>query len=155
MYEIGNRFVGIQTFRTHDPNISINMVPGVTYQAIYNADITSSGWELDAYNALSDELAAHGCELTYFGVCHTNNRIITQWQLDPQSHAFQSAVLPAIPAAVIILAALGVLGAGIGSISLFKLSEMCEDAVNPGLIVGGIVLVGALVGAGYFIRSLK
>ena len=149
MYEIGTRAAGTQTFKTYDPNVSIVMVPGVTYEAVFDARFTTPGWEEETYRQLVDAFAAYGCTLTYFGVCYPNQKILVQWQLAPAS-GFQSALLPAIPATVLVLAALGVIGAAIGGVSFFKLSEIYEsNPVGVGLVVGGVVFIGVLLALGY------
>ena len=156
MYEIGKRVFGTQVFKTYDPQVSIDMVPGVTYQAVFDADLTTSGWEDRVYQDLVEECAALDCTLTYFGVCYPNRKIIVQWQYDGPAVGFRSAILPAIPAALLALAALGVIGSAIGGVSFFKLSEIYES--NPlgiGLVVGGVVLVGALLAFGYASRSVR
>jgi len=156
MYEFGRRRFGNQTFKTYDPRVSIDMVPGVTYQAVFDADLTDPGWEEGAYQNLVNECASLGCTLTYFGVCYPNKKVLVQWQRDAQAPGFQSAILPVIPAAALVLAALGVIGAAIGGVSFFKLSEIYES--NPlgiGLVVGGVVLVGALLAFGYAARSVR
>ncbi len=156
MYEIGHRRFGNQTFKTYDPQVSIDMVPGVTYQAVFDADLTASGWEEDAYQKLVTECAALGCTLTYFGVCYPNKKVLVQWQYDGPAVGFRSAILPAIPAALLALAALGVIGSAIGGVSFFKLSEIYEtNPLGIGVIVGGVVLVGALFAFGYAARSVR
>ncbi len=153
MHEIGTRVFGNQTFKTYDPNVSIDMVPGVTYQAVFDAEFATPGWEDATYHRLVDTFAAKGCDLTYFGVCYPNQKILVQWQLAPTS-GFTSAVLPAIPAAALVLAALGVIGAAIGGVSFFKLSELYEaNPVGVGLVVGGVVLAGVLLAFGYATRN--
>lgn len=156
MYEVGTRVASYRTFRVYDPHLTIDMVPGITYQAMFDANTSTTGWEDEMYHRLAAELEAKGCVLTYFGVCHANNRIIIQWTLDNQGAEFQSAILPAIPITVIVLAALGVIGAGIGGVSLFKLSDVCDDSImGAGVILGGIALAAVLFGVGYVIRGLK
>jgi hypothetical protein len=159
MYEIGTRASGTQTFKTYDPNVSIVMVPGVTYEAVFDARFTTPGWEEETYRQLVDAFAAYGCTLTYFGVCYPNQKILVQWQLAPTAAGgtppeFQSALLPAIPATVLVLAALGVIGAAIGGVSFFKLSEIYEsNPVGVGLVVGGVVFIGVLLALGYATRK--
>lgn len=159
MYEIGKRVFGTQVFKTYDPQVSIDMVPGVTYQAVFDADLTTSGWEDRVYQDLVEECSRHGCELTYFGVCYPNKKIIAQWQYHGPVPGFQSTILPAIPAigaGAVVMAILGVIGVSIGGVSFFKLSELYEkNPLGIGLVVGGVVLVGALLAFGYVSRSAR
>lgn len=156
MYEIGIRVGGAQTFKTYDIRATVDMVPGVTYQAVFDFENAEPGWEEQGYETLRDEFAPYGCELTYLGTCYPNKKIIVQWQYDGPAQGFQSAVLPAIPAALLALAALGVIGSAIGGVSFFKLSELYEgNPLGIGLVVGGVVLVGALFAFGYAARSVR
>lgn len=155
MYEIGIRVDGTQTFKTYDIRATVDMVPGVTYQAVFDFENAEPGWEEQGYETLRDEFASYGCELTYLGTCYPNKKIIVQWQLNPQT-GFTSAALPAIPAAVLVLAALGVIGAGIGGVSFFKFSELYDkNTIGIGLLAGGVVVVGLLFAIGYAARSVR
>ena len=157
MFEIGTRVSGYQTFKTYDPSTTICMVPRATYQAVFDANITTTGWEEDTYNRLVEACEANGCELTYFGICYPNNKIIVQWKLvdnpSATNNSFQPTLLGGVTASVIVIAILGVIGLALGNVSLSRLSEIYEqNPTSVTLVIGGIIVAAILFAIGYAAR---
>lgn len=159
MIEVGTRVTTNHKVDITELDPTLVMQPGVVYQAVFQGTFPATpGWEDTLYRSLHDELAAHGCKLTYFGVCHANQLIIIQWKLaDPADAEYQStSLIGGVAVSTIVLAVVAVIGLGIGGFSLSKITALFQESPElVGVLAGGAILMLMFLTWGYLLRSTR
>jgi hypothetical protein len=157
-YIIGTPTIGHTTFQTADPYDAIEMVPGMGYSITAElGDISylPVGWEDDLYRRIKEEIESHpGCKVTGFKIGYDTGTMVVTWSYNPDPSPPQAAF--ALTTTAIILGVLGVAGIGIVGYNFLQLREFYEEGSEfVTIAVGGLLVIGVLVAAGFLIGKLK
>lgn len=157
-YIIGTPTIGQTTFQTADPYDAIEMVPGMGYAITAELGNTSClpvGWEDELYRRMKAEIESHpGCSVTGFEIRYGTGTMVVTWSYNPDPATPQAAF--ALTTTAIILGIIGIAGIGIVGYNFLQLREFYEESSEfVTIAIGGLLVIGVLVAAGFLVGKLK
>lgn len=157
-YAIGTLKTGRVAFQTGDPNDGIVMIPGRGYSVTAKLDDISHlppGWEDELYRRVRTEIESHsGCRVTGFKIGYGTGTMTVNWVYHPDPSLPQAAF--ALTTTAIVLGLLGVGGLGLVTYNFLQLREFYEEGSEfVTIAIGGVLVIGLLVAAGFVIGKLK